>query len=504
MVLMGWNKLLVSFVAGACLVTAFAPFNYFLLAFLSVSVLLYLWRDASPKFSFWLGLSFGYGLYGFGVSWVYVSLSTYGGMPLWMGSIAVFGFAGLLAFFTGLVGYFAARWFPKRRLIVLPLLWVVQEWTKSWMLTGFPWLDVGYTQTLTWLMAWAPIGGIYLVSFMVVAIAACIVIAVEEGQSRSKSSFNYIAGIGVILLLSWCMALVQWSNPIGREIAVGVVQPNTPIESKWLASTQSTLISKLAALSSGVNQSYVQDAQGSTAIDLIVWPETALPLYVQQTNATFWQSVKPKGSALLTGIMDSPNRDNPEEIYNAAILSCENQQTTVYRKNHLVPFGEYLPLRFAFNWVLEYLQLPMSDLSPWQGRQALNCGDSLKIGLSICYEDAFAAEYRANVGDATLLVNISEDAWFGDSLAPHQRTQMAQMRAAELSRPLVRSANSGPSLLIDHKGKVITQTSQFTSEAKHFMVQPHDGETPFKQFGNWIVWLSLLVLSLLLFLAKKQ
>lgn len=487
-------KLLLSFTMGACLVTAFAPFNYFFVVFISLSVLFYLWRDTSPKFSFLLGLSFGYGLYGFGVSWVYVSLATYGGMPLWMGSIAVLGFAGLLACFIGLVGYFTARFFPATRLLALPLLWVVHEWTKSWMLTGFPWLDLGYTQTPTWLMAWAPIGGIYLVSFVVVTISACIAFIVANIRLLHTASIRCAATILIVFLLSWCATFIQWSHPIGEEISVGLVQPNTPIESKWQARYQSELINKLATLSYEVNEAHQKETTSTKPIDLIIWPETALPLYVQQTDQRFWQSVTPEGSSLLTGLMDSPNRENPDEIYNAAVLSCDGGTQTVYRKKHLVPFGEYLPLRFAFDWVLEYLQLPMSDLSSWQGTQQLNCGDKLKIGLSICYEDAFAAEYRDSIGDATLLVNISEDAWFGDSLAPHQRLQMAQMRAAELSRPLLRSANSGPSLLIDHRGRVLGKTGQFIAQSKHFNVQPHEGSTPYKRLGNWIIWLSLLLL----------
>ena len=144
----------------------------------------------------------------------------------------------------------------------------------------------------------------------------------------------------------------------------------------------------------------------------------------------------------------------------------------------------------------------MSDLSSWKGAQSLDCGESIKIGLSICYEDAFSNEHRQMVGDATMLVNISEDAWFGDSFAPHQRKQMAQMRAAELARPLVRSANSGPSLFIDVKGKVVLQTAQFEVAAVSHSVQPHTGNTLFKRFGNWIVYLSLLVLLILFFVSR--
>ena len=492
---LSFKGLVISFIAGASLVFAYAPFHFHFLSFIGLGTLIYLWSNGSPKTNFCLGLSFGLGLYGVGVSWVYVSLSTYGGMPLWMGAIAVFGFAILLALFVAVPGYIGARYYRDYFLLSIPFLWVLFEWAKSWVLTGFPWLDVGYTQTPSWLLSWAPVGGIYLVSFIVLTISTCCVSLIRvlinflSLQGHKVALFVPVSVFVMSLSASFLLSYVEWSQPIGRVVQVGIVQPNTPIEEKWKASYQTNLISKLASLSQQLNQ--------QTQTDLIVWPETALPLYVQQTNKTFWDSVTPSGAEILTGIMDSPNSDNLEEIYNAALLTCQGSAPKVYRKSHLVPFGEYLPLRFLFNWVLEYLELPMSDLSSWNGAQSLDCGESLKIGLSICYEDAFAAEYRASVGDATMLVNISEDAWFGDSFAPHQRQQMAQMRAAELSRPLVRSANSGPSLVIDVKGQVVAKTAQFEVAADSFPVQPHDGDTLFKRFGNWFVFLSAFVLLLL-------
>ena len=504
MFLSDWKKLLISFFMGALLVTAFAPFNYFFLAFISLSVLFYYWSSGTARSNFFIGLSFGYGLYGVGVSWVYVSLSTYGGMPLWMGVLCVIAFSGTLALFIALTGYLSARFFSSCRLLAIPFIWTVFEWTKSWLLTGFPWLDVGYTQTPSWLMAWAPVGGVYLVSFVLVAIAACVAAMCHLKSSSRLVRVTPVACIVLLITLSYGATLIQWSSPVGKPVSVGVVQPNTPIELKWNQNYQVELITKLARLSHDINNTGHKD-QSEGPVDLIVWPETALPLYLQQTDPEFWQSITPKGSALLAGIMDSPNREDPNEIYNAAALNCnDGEEPQVYRKKHLVPFGEYLPLRFLFDWVLDYLQLPMSDLSSWQSTQSLACGESLKVGLSICYEDAFAAEYRDSVGDATLLVNISEDAWFGDSLAPHQRLQLAQMRAAELSRPLIRSANSGPSLFIGHKGEVVVATPQFSVETARFNVQPRDGDTLFKRYGNWVVWFSFFNLLLLLTILIKQ
>jgi apolipoprotein N-acyltransferase len=486
--LRGWPLAIVCLALGSLQVLAFAPFEYWLLAFISLGLYFYLTHALKPKRAFFAGLAYGYGLYGAGVSWVYVSLTTYGGMPMWMGTIAVLGFAGILALFIASASALTAILFPQRfRLIFVGFVWVIFEWMKSWVLTGFPWLDIGYTQTPSWLFSWAPIGGIYLVSFIVVIISSLFALALKLYIAKQKLMASVpITTIGVLLLMSFISDHASWSEPIGAPIEIGIVQANVPINEKWQTGVRERLIAKYRSLS--------QQLKETQNIDLLVWPETALPLYMQQTNAEFWNEITPNNTALLTGIMDSPSiaQGNLDESYNAAVLSC-NGQTQVYRKRHLVPFGEYLPLRFLFNWVLEYLELPMSDFSSWQGAQSLNCG-AIKVGLSICYEDAFAAEYREFVGDATVLVNISEDAWFGDSLAPHQRRQMAQMRAKELSRPMVRSANSGPSLFIDQRGALLAATGQFEVAVLARQVQAHTGDTPFKRYGNWVVSVSFLML----------
>ena len=484
----------ISALAGAFMVVGFAPVGFWFAPFISLATLFYLWRNSTtPRDGFFIGLAFGFGLYLVGVSWVYVSLSTYGGMPLWMGSIAVLGFTGLLALIIAVLGLVYHRIVPKRATLlfeslVLASLWTIFEWTKSWLLTGFPWLDIGYTQTNSWLFGFAPIGGVYLISFVTAAMAAVMMLSI------SQRKFAMPLGLGVAVLAgSYALNNLQWSEPVGIPLRVGVVQANVPIEQKWQAQYRTNIIDQLADLSHDLDQ--------QAPLDLVVWPETALPLYFQQTDAAFWQSIKPQGAALLTGLIESSAND--QQTYNAAVLACDGD-TQLYRKRHLVPFGEYLPLRFLFNWVLEYLNLPMSDFASWQGQQTLNCGESIKVGLSICYEDAFAAEYREHLGDATVLVNISEDAWFGDSLAPHQRAQMAQMRARELARPMIRSSNPGPSFVINQLGEVQTISKQYQVASFAERVQPHTGDTPFVRFGNWVIYLSFLITTISIVINRRS
>ncbi|MBX2847703.1 MAG: apolipoprotein N-acyltransferase [Acidiferrobacterales bacterium] len=471
--------------AGLASVLAFQPFGIAAIIYICLAVLFYFLQTATSKRqAFLYGFSFGFGLFGAGVSWVYVSLSTYGGMPLWMGGIAVLGFVGLLATFIGLVGFCAVLLIPNpgiARFIVIPPCWIIFEWIKSWILTGFPWLEVGYSQTSTWLFSLAPIGGVYLIGFFVASLSCLLVLSVKH---RYRWFYRLILVLVIVSL--WPLNQIDWSRDHGAPITIGLVQGNVPIESKWYAEQRDTIIGLYASQSRELHQ--------QTPIDLFVWPETALPLYLQQTDPVFWNSIIPEGTALMTGIMDQVA---DSEFYNAAILSCDGQQQ-IYRKRHLVPFGEYLPLRFLFDWVLDYLQLPMSDFSSWQGPQRLSCPNNIDLSLSICYEDAFGSEWRQYVFDATLLVNISEDAWFGDSLAPMQRLQMAQMRAKEFSKPLVRSANTGPSVVIDQRGKVLDATNQFVQESLSYSVQPQIGKTWYQRFGNWIVFLSIGLVALLL------
>lgn len=460
---------------------AFAPYSYGYLAFFCTSILFIACKDITAKQAFYCGLAFGYGQFGFGVSWVYVSLHTYGGMPLWMGTIAVILFAGILAIFAGFASYVAAKLVENggiARVILLAFTWVVFEWTKSWIFTGFAWLELGVTQTSTLLFSYAPIGGVYLVSLLVTLTAASLVALAYADRKILSVLF-----IGSVLGGGYLLDKVHWSQSSGAAVTIGVVQANVPINEKWQPAYRDGVISKLQSLSLKLQ------SDTPTPLDLLVWPETALPIYYQQTDNNFWRSIMPNDVPLLAGIVDNPQ---PTEAYNAAILVCDGR-SQVYRKQHLVPFGEYLPMRFALEWLLDYLQLPMSDFSSWDKNHSLACGEKLKIGLSICYEDAFASEVRNSVGDANVLINISEDAWFGDSLAPHQRLQMGQMRARELARPMVRSANSGPSAFIDERGDILAQTPQFIHHTLAHSIQPMTGDTPYKKLGSWAVLLSLLV-----------
>ena len=465
--------------AGALSVASYAPLEYWWLMPFCLMVVYFFWsKEAQAIQAFKQGFVFAFFQFGVGVSWVYVSLHNFGNMPPLMAGAAVVLFVLVLALFYAAVGYvfvlLSVRLHSLMRVLLFASLWVLADWSRTFVLTGFPWLDVGYSQTTRILSAYAPIGGIYLVSFMLLLFAALLVNVIVMLRESTKNMVTpALLAVGIVAC-AIIIKPVQWTNPTGDELSVALIQANIPIEDKWQPAFRDTLLARYFEL------------LPKSPVDLTVLSETALPFYLHNTTADFWQKLSANSGSLIAGITEADLNSN--RLYNSAVMTCGAEQQ-VYRKQHLVPFGEYLPLRNALSWVLDYLQLPMSDFSAWEQPQSLDCGE-LKIALSICYEDAFSREIRSNLGDGQVLVNISEDAWFGDSLAPHQRRQMAQMRAQELSRPMVRSSNSGPSNLIDADGSMIIASQQFSQQTVLGKVMPRTGHTPFLSYGLWAIYLA--------------
>lgn len=463
--------------AGALSVAAYAPLEFWWIMPVCLATLYYYWSNTVKPFqAFKLGLVFGLCQFGLGVSWIYVSLHTFGNMPPIMAGFAVFLFVLTLAVFYAVIGYsfvyLSNNWRSNTivKAVLFASLWILADWSRTFVLTGFPWLDVGYTQTTQLLSAYAPIGGVYLVSFMLLLIAA---LATSLLNSLKSAIISFAVIISVIVS-AVALNYIEWTKDDGEEISVALVQANIPIEQKWQSSYRGALM-----------QNYL-NLLPKSPVDLVVFSETALPFYLNDTSPELWNSLSENAGSIIAGVMEFDPLNG--DLYNSAVMTCGEQQQ-IYRKQHLVPFGEYLPFRNMLSWVLDYLQIPMSDFSSGEESSTLEC-DGLKIALSICYEDAFADEIRSNLGDGQLLVNISEDAWFGNSLAPHQRRQMAQMRAQELSRPMVRGSNSGPSNLIDANGDVILSSKQFSQQTLIGKVQPKAGRTPFLNYGLWFVYLS--------------
>lgn len=477
-------RLVVAFGAGALTVLAFAPFSLYPLALLGPLLLLGLWRDGTPRFGFQSGWAYGIGLLGFGVFWLHISIDQFGNMGTLAAIAITLLFVLAIALYYGLVGWLTVRLWRGRGVWlfgVIPSLWVLGEWLRGWIFTGFPWLLLGYSQIDAPLGGYAPLVGVYGVSWLVmlsVALLLCLLSPAVRGRFWLAGGLALLWGGGPLL------NQVAWTEPAGAALRVSLIQGNIAQEEKWKrGSLQPTL-----ELYTGLTRQHWQS-------DLIIWPETAVPAFAHQVNEPFLQPLageaRANGSALLIGI---PEWDTESGAYYNSMISLGHEQGS-YAKRHLVPFGEFMPLKGWLRPLIDWLQIPMSDFTPGDSPQPLLRVAGYAAGISICYEDAFGEEVAEALPQAAFLVNASNDAWFGDSLAPRQHLEIARMRALETGRYLLRATNTGISALIDPKGRVLAFSPAFQQDVLSGEILPMQGMTPYVRVGNWaVVLLSVLIL----------
>ena len=432
-------------------------------------------RSPSRLDAFALGFAWGLGFFLVGVSWVYVSLSVYGGMPAWLAALATFLFCAVLALFPAAVGAVQAstRLAPTLRLLVLaPLAWGISEWVRGWLFTGFPWLVLGYTQVPSAPLAgYAPVVGVYGVSFFIALAAALIAWAVAP---QRKPAQRAAAGTAILALAAGGMLLgtVEWTEPDGDPTRVALVQGNIPQDLKWRPEKAYETLDHYARLVS------------ATSADLIVLPETALPFFESDLPGDYrealTQFVRREGGDLLTGL---PTGTLDDRYYNS-VVSLGTAPSQRYHKVHLVPFGEYIPLKAVWGWVLDVLHIPLSDFSRGEVDQVPLAIGGQRVAANVCYEDAFGEEIIRQLPAASVLVNVSNLAWFGDSFAPWQHAQMSQMRALETGRMMLRATNTGLTAIIDEKGRIVASLPPFTTGTLAGAIQGYAGSTPYVRWGN--------------------
>jgi len=481
-------KWLLAAVAGCTLPLAFAPLDLYPLAFASPALLFWLWRDASPRQAFILGLIFGYGLFGVGVSWVYVAIHDVGQSPLSISLLLTFLFVSILAVFPGFVGAFAARLRHRQTqtiwlLATLPASWVLFEWLRGWVFTGFTWLQLGYSQTDLWLSNVAPIGGVYLVSWLVAFSAALLVVLLPQ---KGRWRWGALAGIGIIWISSSLLGLVHWSHPVGNTIKVSLIQGNAPQITKWDKDKITLRLDRYASLTREHWDS-----------DLIIWPENSLTLFYHTLEDNYLKQLdeeaKQHDTDLLFGV---PYMNQQTGQYYSTFASL-GKTPGMYHKAHLVPFGEYIPLQSLLRGLIGFFDLPMTGFSQGSRQQKPLIVAGQVIAPTVCFEDAFGEEVIRHLPQASLLVNGSNNAWYGDSFAPHQHLQISRMRAIETARPLLRVTTNGISAFVDEKGHIKARSPQFETFVLTQSVQPRQGETLYVLWGNTpVIVLLMLVLSL--------
>lgn len=461
-----------AFLAGAGSVLAFAPFELFPLAFVSVAVLVWLLRAVTrARTGFLLGFAWGLGAFLAGVSWLYVALNRYGGVPMPVAALAILLFCAYLALYPGLAAALfvrARRGGPLAQATLFGGLWLVCEWLRGWVFTGFPWLAIGYSQTppspLAGLM---PVLGVYGVGGLVVFAATLIALA---RWRRPAAALRTSAMLLALVLVGSGLGRFAWTTPVGEPLRVALIQTNIEQGLKWEPEMLAHWLDVNAELA------------GRYDADLIVLPETSLPLLVEHLPPGYLDrlagAARARGGDLVIGVF---SRDAQGHIYNAA-LSVGVSPSQFYAKRHLVPFGEYSPP--LFGWFYEIADIPMSDQTPGPREQPpLQLGGQ-RIAVNICYEDLFGHELLDSLPEATLMLNLSNLAWYGRSLAQPQHLQIARVRALETGRPMLRSTNTGMTALVRPDGSVAGVLPQFEGGALQLEVRGYQGVTPYARWGD--------------------
>lgn len=479
-----WLKDTLCLIAGALLTLSFAPFHWWIFAVISPAALAYCWQGVSVKRSFWRGFLFGIGLFGTGVSWVYVSIHTFGGTGFVVSSLITLILVCGMALYIGFQGLVYNGLFhvnnPIKILFAFPAVWVIFELIRSWLFTGFPWLLIGNGLIDTPLAGYAPILSVYGLSLIVTLIAALCLCTIQLKPYWQK---GISAGAIVLLILvGWGLEQVHWTYPFGKPLTVALVQGNIAQSTKWEAGTQVKTMETYYALT----KPYFDK-------DLIFWPENAIPMYESQAEPFLRllnQEVGAKGGSVLLGL--PIYHPKTSQYYNGAVVVGKGFGT--YLKRHLVPFGEYIPLDNELGGLLSFLQIPMSNFSAGPDHQALLRMQDVKVALFICYESAFPFEIRKHIGHANLLATISDDAWFGKSIGPEQHEQIAQMRALETGRYMLRDTNNGVTSIISPTGQIIKQLPQFKRAVLTGSVREMRGETPWMRFGLLPIWMLIILM----------
>ena len=482
---------LIVFIAGAFLPLAFSPVDFYFLALLSPAVLFYSLLFATPRRAAWLGWWFGLGYFGVGVSWGFVAIHVFAHSSIFVSVILTFIGVSFMAAYISLQSYVSVLFIKKASLenkkiiilVVFPLFWALLEWFRGWFLTGFPWLSLGYSQTNSFLSGYASVLGVYGVSWLTALSSSLLLIPFL--YKNTKKIFTSLFLIGFILLGGYLLSLVSWTEITGKSLKVSLVQGNVEQQTKW----EPGHFEKR-------KETYLSLTQKHWDSDLVLWPENSLTVFHHQLKNNFLTDLaKEAGKQDTDIILGLPvlDRENNNYFSSLLVVNKSKQETQFYHKNHLVPFGEYVPLASLLRGLISFFDLPMSSFTPGRYDQKVLLAAGQKIAPTICYEDAFGEDLIRFLPEATLLLNASNNAWYGDSFAPHQHLQISQMRALETGRDMMRVTTNGVSALINHQGKIISRSPQFEAHVVTGYVQPRLGATPYVRSGNIYILVIILI-----------
>ncbi len=485
--------------AGALFTLALAPYGFWPLALISPAILYaLLLPEMSGKRAFIIGEAYGTGLWCVGAFWLYTSIHDYGDTPAWLSLIMIAIMGLVMGLFHGFMALLFNRVIGKQP-FAFAALWVLQEWLKTWLFTGFPWLFIGYAFTEQyWISSLAPVAGIFAVSFVAVLLATSVV-----EQMRRRGGYLLASFALLVVSTSLWLADPQWTKPKGTpDLSVSLIQGNIPQDLKWLTEFQVETLKIYATLT-----------RSEWGRDIVLWPESSIPMFqteavgfigemvkiAKETNTTWITGIPYKDEAAF-----DPKTDKYAPFYNS-VIALGAQAEGLYKKQRLVPYGEYIPFQGTLD-LLPGLAGSQEILSYSRGndQQSPLRVRGHNLGSAICYEVAYPDTTRKNAIGTDFLLTISNDAWFGTSAGPLQHLQMVQMRALENGRWFMRATNTGVTAIIDHRGQIVKRAPQFERTVLRGTLQARVGNTPYMTFGNAPILILISLLLLLSYLGKNS
>lgn len=491
---------LYALLAGAVHACSFAPWNLPWLQVLALAALFALsTRTTSARSAAVLGFAFGMGWFGVGVSWVYVSMHVYGLMPAVLAAAATAAFCAYLAVYPALALGLAHKLFSgtfARLTLGLPALWMITEWLRGTVFTGFPWLASGYAHTDGPLAGWAPTLGVYGITLAAALLAGALSFLVLPRQEHRARRYGWIAAVFVLVVGGgWFGRTQSWTKPVGASISVRLVQANVPQNLKFEAD--------------GIARAFTDhwELMQGPRVDLVALPESIYPVPMQLVPPSHLQAFRDYARTHQTAVIFGVFLEEPRGHYfNSAVgYAPEDARLRRYGKRHLVPFGEFIPP--GFRWFVDLMKMPIGDQQRGLTAQPLALAGQ-QVAVNICYEDLFGAEiidaWHTSGPAPTLMLNISNLAWFNDSLALPQHLQISRMRVLETQHPMLRATNTGATAIIDARGEVAAQLPYLTAGALNGQVQGYEGATPFIRYGNWPALLLAGLLLLAAFFFRRR
>lgn len=499
---------ILNFFAGFSLVFAYAPFEQWWIIFFALPLWFHQLKNQSPKASAIISFAFALGWFVAGISWVHVSIAEFGGMPLPISLLLMFFLCLYLAIYPALSAYLATKLASKLaannfhlQLWLLAPFWLLTEYMRGVFLTGFPWLSFGYSQINGPLASLAPIIGEIGISFVLFIISIALYLIFQKQQTKIAIINLLLCGLAIVI-----SAFFSWTTPTDKTIKVALVQGNIEQALKWLPEQEWPTMQKYLALSPfGEN------------IDLIVWPESAIPA-IEPTVQDYLHNVNDiaheDNTSLITGIINYQYKDRA--FFNSLIVLGNKEDSATkanyaydhsnrYSKNHLLPIGEFIPFGDFLRPLAPLFNLPMSSFSRGQYQQNNLIAKDINILPLICFEIAFTEQLAANFNDQThVLLTVSNDAWFADSHGPHQHMEIARMRALEYGRPLLRSTNTGITAVVDQHGEFIGRSPQFQETVLKADVTLVTGKTPFSIYGRSLIYSIAFIFFLLMITVYRE